>query len=479
MVRVACCGISHETNTFVTSALGLTPLGPGGFSPVRGDAVLRLRGGYLGGMMDAADELGYENVGLMYASTQPSGTIADAAYEAMRDEICARLRDAMPVDAVAVENHGAGVAESYEDIEGDLVAAIRAVVGPDVPVVGTFDLHGNISDEMVAHYSYVVPNHLYPHTDNYERGLEAMRMVPRLLGGLRTTAHLEHVPVLLPISMMSTQPGFPAAAMNQFMHTLEQRPGVLDVTVFHGFAWSDISIVGAAVVVTTEDDPALARAVGREAGQWLWDHRAEFAATISRDGVAHDALSDVHTAESAVRAALALTADDRPGEAQPPVCINETADNCGGGSPGDATALLRALLDAGLPAGTACFGWVYDPEVLAECFAAGVGVSIRVSLGGKADASLGGAPIEAEATVRTLTDGRWDARVGSVGWSPGSRRSLGPMARVVIGGVDVLVCGRRSQVFDAGGFTLAGLDINAYKICAVKSSTHFARAGRQ
>ena len=114
--------------------------------------------------------------------------------------------------------------------------------------------------------------------------------------------------------------------------------------------------------------------------------------------------------------------------------------------------------------------------MLAQCFAAGVGASIRVSLGGKADASLGGAPIEAEATVRTLTDGRWDARVGSVGWSPGSRRSLGPMARLVIGGVDVLVCGRRSQVFDAGGFTLAGLDINAYKICAVKSSTHF-RAG--
>ena len=157
MVRVACCGISHETNTFVTSALGLTPLGPGGFSPVRGDAVLRLRGGYLGGMMDAADELGYVSVGLMYASTQPSGTIADAAYEAMRDEICARLRDAMPVDAVAVENHGAGVAESYEDIEGDLVAAVRAVVGPDVPVVGTFDLHGNISAACVAAFDFMVP----------------------------------------------------------------------------------------------------------------------------------------------------------------------------------------------------------------------------------------------------------------------------------------------------------------------------------
>ena len=190
----------------------------------------------------------------------------------MRDEILSRLRDAIaeaPVDAVAVENHGAGVAESYKDIEGDLVARIRQIVGLDTPIVGTFDLHGNISDQMVADYDFVCPNHLYPHTDSYERGVEAMRMVPRLLGGLVTTAHLEHVPILFPISMMSTQPGFPADAMNQFLYSLEARPGVLDVTCFHGFPWADVSICGAAIVVTTEDDAELAAAVGREAGQWV------------------------------------------------------------------------------------------------------------------------------------------------------------------------------------------------------------------
>ena len=106
----------------------------------------------------------------------------------------------------------------YEDIEGDLVAAIREVVGPDAVIVGTFDLHGNISAEMVADYDFVVPNHLYPHTDSYERGVEAMRMAPRLLdGSVKTTAHLEPVPLLLPISMMCTQKGFPAAEMNDFM----------------------------------------------------------------------------------------------------------------------------------------------------------------------------------------------------------------------------------------------------------------------
>jgi len=277
---------------------------------------------------------------------------------------------------------------------------------------------------------------------------------------------------------------------------------VLDVTVFHGFPvssqaicrcfklvilgfvtdcvclqWADISIVGASIVVTTDNDPALAAAVGREAGQWVWDHRHMFEATISSDGVAHEVLSDVHTAESAVRAALAIVAaTDKAGERLGPVCINETADNCGGGAPGDATLLLRALLAAELPAGTACFGWIYDPEVLDQVFAAGVGATVDISLGGKADASLGGAPIETSATVRVLTDGIWAAREGSVGWSPGSRRNMGRMARIDIGGVDVLICARRSQVFDEGAFTLAGLDIYDYKVCGVKSSTHF-RAG--
>jgi microcystin degradation protein MlrC len=184
----------------------------------------------MAGMLNAATELGYEKVGLLFAGTEPSGTIADLAYESLRDEIIERLKEAMPVSAVAVENHGAGVAESYECIEGDLAKRIRAVVGPDIPIVGTFDLHGNISPECVAQYNFMCPVHLYPHTDSYERGVEAMRMVPRLLSGLVTTAHLERVPTLLPLCMMCTQDGFPAAQMNEFMYSLEARPGVLDVS---------------------------------------------------------------------------------------------------------------------------------------------------------------------------------------------------------------------------------------------------------
>jgi microcystin degradation protein MlrC len=212
----------------------------------------------------------------------------------------------------------------------------------------------------------------------------------------------------------------------------------------------------------------------------------------------------VHTAKSAIEAALALDAGG-------PVCINETGDNTGCGAPGDSTHLLRALLDARLDAGVACFGWMYDPDVLKQCFEAGVGAKIDVVLvctshttclgvlvcrcagwphfvvllqGGKleeghglavADGSaIAGGPIVAQAHIRVLNDGVFPARIGSVG--SGSMRHLGKMARVTIGNVDVLINGSRQQSFDEVAFTFAGIDIARYKICAIKSSTHF-RAG--
>ena len=165
--------------------------------------------------------------------------------------------------------------------------------------------------------------------------------------------------------------------------------------------------------------------------------------------------------------------------------INETADNTGCGAPGDATHLLRALVEADLEPGVACFGWMYDPSALDACFTAGVGSTIEnFVLGGKLEVEQGGmdepiagGPIVCSARVRVLTDGVCPARPGSVGYyGPGSKRSLGRMARVVINNVDVLINEVRTQSMDEGAFTLAGIDVARYKICGIKSSTHF-RAG--
>lgn len=123
-----------------------------------GEAVIETNVGVrsgIGGYIDTAPEIGAELVPLLFGSAAPSGTIADETYEYMRNELVSRLKDNLPVDAVALCLHGAGVAESYPDIEGDIGRAIREVVGPDVPLVSTWDLHGNISKECAATFDFM------------------------------------------------------------------------------------------------------------------------------------------------------------------------------------------------------------------------------------------------------------------------------------------------------------------------------------
>ena len=450
-MRVGLGGIVHETNTYAVGTFGPTELGS--FHRMWGDRLIERSRGVrtcLGGMVDALDELGAEAVPLWWAGAEPSGTITLAAYEAMRDELLRAIEAAMPLDALALDLHGAGVVEDVEDLEGDLGRAVRELVGPDVPIVVSLDLHGNITDEMAEHYDAMFGYHLYPHTDMWERGHEAVHLLPSLLdGSVRPVTHVEHLPILLPTS--TTDPGFPAHAMNEVCKELESRPGVIDCTVFHGFPFTDVVDVGVHVVVITDGDEALARSVGAEIGGWIWEHREDFR-------------TEHPTPDQAVR--VALQAGETGGW---PVTINDTSDNPGGGTPGDGTHLLRAMLDADLT--DSVFGGIYDPEVVDAAHAAGVGASIEVKLGGKHD-DLHGPPVTVRAYVKALTDGRFVQRF----LAAGAMANLGRTARLVVGGLDIVVISIRQQTYDPGLFTSHGIDLGRCKLIGLKSSNHF-RAG--
>ncbi|HVM54791.1 MAG TPA: M81 family metallopeptidase, partial [Acidimicrobiales bacterium] len=373
--RLAVAGLGHETNTYADDALGTTGLAR--FVLARGEQMLPMRGHgtCIGGMLDRAVEIGAEVVPTFYAYCYPSGTIEAETYATLRRELLDGLRAAMPFDALAIELHGAAVAVGTDDVEGDLGAAIREIVG-DIPVVGALDLHGNVSDEMGEHYDALLGCHLYPHTDLHDRGVEAVDLIARMLDGeVRPVTRVEHLPILLPTA--TTDPGFPAARMNAVCAEIESRPGVLDCTVFHGFPYTDTPLVGVHVVVTTDGDADLAVACGREVGQWIWSHREEFRPEVL---------------EPAVAVKLATQAEAFP------VVINDTSDNPGGGTPGDATHVLRAFLDAGLD--DACFAMICDPETVQQAIAAGVGATLDVRLGGKHD-DLHGDPIDAPAYVHS------------------------------------------------------------------------------
>ena len=458
-LRIVLGGLSHETNTYAVGCFGLTKLED--FAISRGDQIVERHRGtrtFIGGMLDAAEALGATVVPTTYAITQPSGTIAREAFEALRDEILAGIGDALaagPVDAVALDLHGAGVVDGIDDLEGELGGSIRELVGPDVPIVAPLDLHGNITERMAEVLDLMLGVHYYPHTDMYERGVEAIEAIPRLRSGeLQPVTHVEHLPMLLPTS--TTDFG-PAKVVNELCWSLEREPGVVDCTFFHGFPFTDTPQAGAHVVVTTNGDRALAERTAKRVAAHIWEHREDFRA-------------ETETPEIALRRAAAIAA-----EKGGPVVVNDTADNSGGGAPADGTHVLRALLDAP-PAGPAVFGFLYDPEVATAAHQAGVGATIDVRLGGKHD-DLHGAPLALRAYVKALTDGRFTY---STPMLRGVAANYGPMARLQVkaGGstVDVLVGSARSQTFDVEVFLLHGIDVTRYDVVALKSSNHF-RAG--
>ncbi|MFB3105881.1 MAG: M81 family metallopeptidase [Pseudomonadales bacterium] len=447
-MRIAIAGIVHETNTYCKE-----PTRANEFYQLRGKRLLETRGqeSDVGGAVDACERLGIEPVPLLYAGAQPSGTIDRVAYDTFKQEILDGLANNGVIDGVMLCLHGAGVVEGIQDLEGDLARAVRVQVGEAVPVVASFDLHGNITQDMADALDGVFACHHYPHIDLHKRSAEAVALIQRMLEeNFRPVTHVASAPMLISFATTFLGPG--KAKLAQIL-LAEEESGVIDVSWFHGFPYTDTVHVGTFVAVTTEGDREQARRIAEALAEGLWADRETFRPrSLSAD-------------EAVVAARLEAAKTVQP------VVIHETSDNCGGGAPGDGTHLLRAMLDAKLD--NACFGFLVDPEVASVCHEAGVGARLQISLGGKYD-DLHGAPLELTAYVKSLHDGRIRMRA----MFKGAPLNLGPMARLVVDGMDVIVASRRSQTFDIEPFLAVGIDVMNYDFVALKSSAHF-RAGFQ
>ena len=158
-MRIAIAGIVHETNTYCKEQTELSA-----FQILRGEElnILHDTDTQVGGAMRACDELGITAVPIFTANTQPSGTISFDAYSSMKEEILDGIGEAMPVDGVFMDLHGAGVVDGLPDLEGDLAIAIRELVGDGVPITAAFDLHGNVTQEMADAMNGVFACHQYP-----------------------------------------------------------------------------------------------------------------------------------------------------------------------------------------------------------------------------------------------------------------------------------------------------------------------------
>jgi microcystin degradation protein MlrC len=453
-MRIAIGGIIHETSTFVRTRTTLADFA-GSRGIVRGEAILDTYRGTnvcTGGFLEGAERFGFEPVPLLRADAWPGGLIPRADYESLRDELCERLREADAeerVDGVLLDLHGAMVVEGIDDGDGDVVAAVRAVLGPGRPIVFTQDLHGNHTRLRVESADALIGFDTFPHVDMAERGLEAAEMIARTVRGeIRPVSALHQLPMFwATCKQVTAHP--PMVEVIRRVHELEQRPGILSVTVATGFPWADVPDVGSSVVVVADGSRELAQQTADELAGWIWEQRNRW-----------------YAEPTPVRTALAE--GERLGRY--PIILADHSDNTGGGSPGDSTEVLRTLLELGLR--DALLLYLVDAEAATLAHKAGVGARIRVSLGGKSD-PVQGPPVEAEAQVVALSDGEF-AYDGPM--FAGLRGNLGPSARLQVEGATVVVVTGREQPFDMAFARSLGIDCAAMRYIALKSAAHFRAA---
>ncbi|MCZ6633073.1 MAG: M81 family metallopeptidase [bacterium] len=439
---------SHETNTFSTVPTDLDAFQAQTYH-VGAEIADRSAGTKtpIGGFIDVAQERGDELVFTVSAHATPSGLVTQEAYETIGAQLLEGIEANPDADGILLALHGAMVAEGIDDGEGELLRRIREVVGDEMPVV--LDLHSHITEEMVGAADVLIGYQKYPHTDTYERGVEAARLIEQIVkGDVRPVSALQKPRMIPPCGTCHTQGGLYKELWEEALRA--DRPGeILTTSLFAGFPYADIPPMGFAVLVYARGDEGIAKAEADRLATMAWDRREAFLYTPT-------SVSD------AVSQALAVDGG--------PVVIADISDNPGGGGSNDGVEILRELLHQGVR--DAAVATIYDPEVVTQAVEAGVGASIRSPLGAKTDV-LHGASIEIEGRVRLLFDGDFQYK-GPM--TQGAWGSIGTSAVVDVQGVRVIVCSKRLQSRDPEVFRAAGIEPLAQKILVVKSAVHFRAA---
>ena len=452
-MRIASGGVQHETNTYSRIPTKLADFvrdsdcGPdlsGGamiFDRFRGTG--SIHGGYIAG----AEAIGAELLPLVSARAQPSGVVEQQSFETMLNWFLERLQQVLPVDGVLLDLHGAMVTEKHEDAEGAFIEAVRRIVGQDMPVVVTLDLHANITSKIARLADVVVGFDTYPHVDMHERGAEAVDVLARIVrGDLVPTQEYRQLPLVTMPPMQCTLREPMQSLMNR-VHQLEAEPGVVTATVSMGFPFADIQDAGVSILVTTNNDRQLASRKADEIASWLWALRG-------------DLQPELTTIEEVMR-----FVDQHPDDGL--VILADGSDNPGGGAPCDGTVALRAMINAGFEGGVV--GVLYDPEAAALAHQAGVGATIPIRLGGKTD-DKHGEPVIGDAYVQALCDGNFVHRGPMF---QGVADHLGPTATLIVGGVEVVVSSHRRQCLDVEMLRIAGIEPTHRRLLVVKSAVHF------
>ena len=447
MTTIAIGGIMHESNTFSDTRTDY-----GAFSQTFARYLINAWSEThheMAGFIQGASQYDYTAYPTLMASATPAGPVTDDAFDRLTDMLIQHLKSIPECNGLLLALHGALVAESYPDGDGEILRRLRVELGRDLPIVVTLDQHANISEQMVAESTALVIYKTTPHIDQRQRGRQAAELMMRILRDEVTpTQALAKPPMLLNILYHNTSVP-PMEPILTAAKQLETRTDVLAANVALGYPYADVYEAGPAFVVTTDNDPKLAHMEADRLSDMLW-------------GVREELTLDLPDAAQAV--AQAVDADKHP------VILVEIGDNIGGGSPGDSTFVLAALQQQ------RASGFVVilcDPEGVPTCVQAGIGAEVALDVGGKAD-NLHGDPVSIQGKVRLIHDGRYEETEPRHG---GQRHhNQGLTAVLTVEDSLVVLTSRRQTPFSLHQLLSLGINPTEMRMIVVKAAVAFRAA---
>ncbi|MEZ5816802.1 MAG: M81 family metallopeptidase [Hyphomicrobiaceae bacterium] len=375
-------------------------------------------------------------------AASPAGTTNRRDYEAMRDEILGQVQAALPLDGVLLGLHGAMVAHGYDDVEGDILERVRAIVGPKCVIGVELDPHCHLTRKRVSLADIIITYKEFPHTDVVERAEEVLDLVLATIRGdikpvmsVYDCRQIASYPTTLPL-------------MRNFVDrimAMEKRDGILSISIAHCFPYADVPELSTRVLVISDGNKKRGETLAAQLGEELVGMRGKTA-------------PDYLDVANGVAAGMAAN--------ETPVVLAEPADNAGGGAPTDNTTIIRELLARG--ATNAAVAPIWDPIAVRLCFDAGLGAKFPLRFGGKTGPQSG-QPIDAMVEVTALVKDAWQS------FGP-TQVPLGDCAAIRVGGVEIVLITKRTQALGLELFSNVGIDPLTKGILVVKSTNHFMAA---
>ncbi len=367
------------------------------------------------------------------------GVLSAESFDRISSEFLDSLAGVGPADAAYFSLHGAMQAENEDDPEGFLLQAARRILGEKIPIVVSLDLHGILTDRMLQYSNAVVTFHTYPHVDFYETGERAARLLMEIVrdGACPVTARVK-IPVLARGDEMITETGAVGECI-RLAQQIEAGEGGLSAGVMWGNAFTDVPELRTNSIVVMDGDETAAREHAVELANLFWKHHATMCVPLT-------------SLEDSIR----LAGDVPDGT----VILMDAADATSSGASGDSNAIVRECVRQNYRGRV--LAPVVDPAAVRQAFAAGVGATIRTTIGGAFDPARY-EPLAMDCRVRLLSDGNF--RSESFGWPWNS----GDTAVLEADNITLIVGTRPVSLFDRSWFYANGQDPRRFDVVVVKS----------